>query len=166
MGQFKKDDPRRNQKISSSYSYGKNRYEREYWFSIPKEKAKILYHFFKKWAPEIYGDVDDIRGCEVRGLEPLSLEDYEIYADDSDGQNVEPSGTESNDGNNPTNRSRWSYLRISSQEKTGSSSTSPNHENDATKNRQKFWRRSPLHFLKLVEDHFSTDGLSTEWNVR
>ncbi|OTF79329.1 TBC and LysM domain containing protein [Euroglyphus maynei] len=101
MGKYKKNNPKRSmQRYSPTSSFGKNRYEREYWFSVPKDKAKNLYNFFKKWAPEIYGDPS-------------------VGQDD------------------------------------GKSSLDV-----ASTNRQRFWRRSPLHFLKLVEDHFST-----EWNV-
>jgi len=120
---------------------GKKKYEREYWFSVPKERAKNLYHFFQKWAPEIYGDVDDTSGCEERGLEPLNTDD-ELEDEEIEGDSVARDSTE----------------------KTGD-----NKENDGLKlntNKTKFWRRrSPMNFLKLVEDHFSTDGMSTDWNV-
>lgn len=125
---------------------------------MPKDKAKNLYHFFKRWAPDVYGDVYDISGCEKRGLEPLNSDNESDDEDIVDGGGI---------------GSRQQYIRLSSQDKdsslnqennaTGSGSNESNKMN-AT-NRQKFWRRSPLHFLKLVEDHFSTDGLSTDWNV-
>lgn len=122
---------------------GKKKYEREYWFSVPKEKSKNLYHFFKKWAPEVYGDVDDLRDCEARCLEPINTDDEMDEADED----------ESGDGTGG-----------------GANQNEDDKENDSQKlntNKSRFWRRrSPLNFLKMVEDHFSTDGMSTDWNVR
>ncbi|KAH7636295.1 tbc and lysm domain containing protein [Dermatophagoides farinae] len=161
MGKYKKNNAKRSmQRFSPTSSFGKNRYEREYWFSVPKDKASNLYHFFKKWAPEIYGDVDDISGCEHRGLEPINTDDEYDIDDDDDGQQMPDTASAL------SNSRRRSYQRISSNstELIGDSKSSlddPTKSLDmASTNRQRFWRRSPLHFLKLVEDHFST-----EWNV-
>lgn len=101
-----------------------------------------MYYFFQKWAPEIYGDVDDLRGCEDRGLEPITTDD-ELECEESEDETVA---------------------------KDSIDKSSENKENDVlklnTSTKGKFWRRrSPLNFLKLVEDHFSTDGISTDWNV-
>lgn len=134
-------------------SLGRKKYEREYWFSVPKEKAKNLYHFFAKWAPEVYGDVDDLREAEKRGLEPITTDD-ELECEESEEAEEDECGTK--DG------------AAGAGDKSGE-----NKENDgklnaaaAGGNKTKFWRRrSPLNFLKLVEDHFSTDGMSTDWNV-
>lgn len=123
---------------------GRKKYEREYWFSVPKEKSKNLYHFFQKWAPEVYGDVDTLSGCEARGLEPINTDD--------EGEEEEEEAEE-----------------VEEEKRTGAQE---DKENDGQKlnvvnSKSKFWRRrSPLNFLKLVEDHFSTEGMSTDWNVR
>ncbi|KAJ6223366.1 hypothetical protein RDWZM_001911 [Blomia tropicalis] len=141
MGKHKKT-LKKDQRFSPTYSFGKKKYEREYWFSVPKDKAKSLYHFFKKWAPEVYGDVDDLKGCEERGLEPITTDD-ELECDD------EPEDE--------------------STSKDGTEKSSDDKENDSQKlnvNKTKFWRRrSPLNFLKLVEDHFSTEGMANDWNI-
>lgn len=121
---------------------GRKKYEREYWFSVPKEKSSNLYHFFQKWAPEIYGDVDNLHGCEARGLEPITTDD-ELEAEEFE---EEPPRTEET-----------------------SEKSSEDKENDSQKlnvaGKSKFWRRrSPLHFLRMVEDHFSQET-SSDWNV-
>lgn len=129
-------------RFSPIYSFNKKKYEREYWFSVPKDKAHNLFHFFKKWSPEIYGDVDDISGCEERGLEPITTDDEEEEEEQQQ-------------------QSEARRLSIEAGEK----SESENKELAASK--PKFWRRrSPMNFLKLMEDTFSTEGMSTEWNVR
>lgn len=125
---------------------GRKKYEREYWFSVPKEKSKNLYHFFQKWAPEVYGDVDTLTGCEARGLEPINTDD-ELEGEEEEEEEAEE-------------------VEEEAKKKGGE-----DKENDAQKlnvvnAKSKFWRRrSPLNFLKLVEDHFSTEGMSTDWNV-
>lgn len=47
MGKHKKT-AKRNQRFSPTYSFGKKKYEREYWFSVPKEKAKKFVSFLPK----------------------------------------------------------------------------------------------------------------------
>lgn len=125
----------RGHRFSPTYAFGRKKYEREYWFSVPKDKAHNLYHFFKKWAPEIYGDVDDIQGCESRGLEPMATDDEEEEEEEDEEEKQVDDAKES-------------------------------VENDSSANKTKFWRRrGPINFLKLMEDTFSTDGMSTDWNV-
>ncbi len=117
-------------------SFGKKKIEREYWFSVPKEKADSLYHFFLRWAPQIYGDVDDLTGCEERGLAPI----------DTDDEN------EDEEADDETERDSEDRKSKKSSEKS---------------NRPKFWRRrGPLNFLKMVEGHFTTDGVNSDWQVR
>src|SRR5690242_20045682 len=114
------------------FSFGKKKLEREYWFSIPKAKADNLYHFFKRWAPEVYGDVDNIQGQQLRGLTP-------IETDDEDEEEEEPI--------------EESVLSERGEEQVGESNVSEKSS------RPKFWRRrGPLNFLKLVEGHFTSDG--------
>lgn len=123
---------------------GKKKYEREYWFSVPKDKSKNLFLFFKKWFPEIYGDVDDTSGCENRGLEPLATDDEDVDDGDDEQMGDDAQDDKENDVCNSN---------------TGGGAP-------VEKQKHKFWkRRSPLNFLKLVEDHFSTDGMLTDWNV-
>ncbi|KAH9420393.1 hypothetical protein DERP_014012 [Dermatophagoides pteronyssinus] len=166
MGKYKKNNPKRSmQRFSPISSFGKNGYEREYWFSVPKDKAKNLYHFFKKWAPEIYGDVDDISGCEQRGLEPINTDDeYDLDDDDDEVSGVQMIDSASAASSASGNARRRSYQRTPSNAIEGSIGHDDGDNKSsldvASANRQRFWRRSPLHFLKLVEDHFST-----EWNV-
>ena len=132
---------------------------------MPKDKAKNLYHFFKKWAPEIYGDVDDISGCEQRGLEPINTDDeYDLDDDDDEVSGVQMIDSASAASSTSGNARRRSYQRTPSNALEGSIGHDDGDNKSsldvASANRQRFWRRSPLHFLKLVEDHFST-----EWNV-
>lgn len=143
-------------RFSPTYSFGKKKYEREYWFSVPKDKAHNLFHFFKKWSPEIYGDVDDISGCEQRGLEPLTTDDEDEEVAAVMAAAAAPG--EAAAVEKPEARRR------SSEVGGDKSETDTSKELSAAK--PKFWRRrSPLNFLKLMEDTFSTEGMSTEWNV-
>lgn len=107
---------------------------------MPKEKSKNLYHFFQKWAPEVYGDVDTLSGCEARGLEPINTDD-EGEEEEEEAEEVE-------------------------EEKRAEDKENDSQKLNVVNSKSKFWRRrSPLNFLKLVEDHFSTEGMSTDWNV-
>ena len=118
-------------------SFGKKKIEREYWFSIPKEKADTLYHFFVRWAPETYGDVDDLTGCEQRGLLPIDTDD-----EDED-----------------------EYDRFESGEIAECSEMDGNILKTLAPEKPKFWRkRGPLNFLKLVEGTFTIDD--SDWEVR
>lgn len=113
---------------------------------MPKDKSKNLYLFFKKWAPEVYGDVDDLRGCEARGLEPLTTDD-EMEDEEEEASN-DATGTAA---------------------AAGAKDGDANKENDSQKMnasvKQHFWsRRSPMNFLRMVDSRLN-DGMSTDWNV-
>ena len=158
---------------------GRKKYEREYWFSVPKEKAKNLYHFFKKWAPEIYGDVDDLAGCDERGLEPLTTDDEMDAGGEEETAPVATTRdvrrTQSGAATHRAGVGAGFIRRYKSQSSSASDNESVTAADNTNKmattaapgaSKPRFWRRrSPLNFLKLVEDHFSTDGMSTEWNV-
>jgi len=117
-------------------SFGKRKMEREYWFSIPKSKVDNLYHFFKRWAPEVYGDIEDLSDIDKRGLKPVDTDDEEEFESDVN-QNISQK------------KELKCKPEIREQEKS-----------------LRFWRRRmPLNFLTMVQGHFS-DGINpSDWDV-
>lgn len=49
----------------------------EYWFSIPKDNVDSLYHFFLRWCPEKYGEVDNINYEEL-GYTRIEVEEQDM----------------------------------------------------------------------------------------
>jgi len=119
-------------------SFGKKKIEREYWFSVSKEKADNLYHFFHRWAPQIYGDVDDLNGCDERGLAPIDTDDEN--EDEETEEGTEPDNEDGKSDKSSEKTSRPKFWR----------------------------RRKPLNFLKMVGGvggHFTDGGVGQDWEV-
>lgn len=48
----------------------------QYWFGIPRPRVEELYRFLEKWAPSVYGDVEEADPA-ARNLDPLEESDSE-----------------------------------------------------------------------------------------
>ncbi|XP_064481162.1 oxidation resistance protein 1-like isoform X2 [Ornithodoros turicata] len=76
----------------------------QYWFGIPRPRVEELYRFLEKWAPSIYGDVEEA-DPSARGLELFDDESPEPPA-------VNPAGGSSSSGAPPSVAAPSSGARI------------------------------------------------------